>query len=86
LFSVFLGEYPDLQEMQLFVLRVVELAVQDARSGGHALYVTRWYDGTVSHAVLVLDRTVDDVRDDLHVLVRMRAEALPGRDTRNFPK
>src|SRR5262249_10481559 len=64
----------------LLGLRGIELAVHDAGARGHALDVAGADGGTVAHAVLVGDGAVEDVGDDLHVAVGMRAEALAGGD------
>ena len=65
---------------------MVELAVQHPRAGAHALHVAR-PDHTrrlallgarglaVAHVVLVCQRAVEHVADDLHVAVAMGAEA-----------
>ena len=66
--------------MSLVVHRVIELAVHDAGAGGHALQLAGANDGAVAHVVLVLERTVNHVRDDLHVLVRVSVETAAGFD------
>src|SRR2546423_775348 len=75
-----LRRYPDLQKVRRLVRRRVKLAVRDARARAHALHLAGSYDGRVAHAVAVLKRAGDDVRDDLHVAVRVRREARGGRD------
>ena len=74
------GQDPDLEEVDELVGRGVELAVRDARAGGHPLHVARPDHRAGAHAVLVLERALEHVGDDLHVAVRVGAEALPGRD------
>ena len=46
----------------------------------HPLKLAGREDRAVAHAVLVLELALEDVGDDLHVLVRMAAEALARRD------
>src|SRR5262245_63646544 len=71
-----LGKNPDLQEVHELLTRVIELAVGDARAGAHSLNLPRAYDRARTQAVLVCKRTVEHVGDDLHVPVRVSAEAL----------
>ena len=78
---------PDLQEMGDPVLGVVELAVAHAAARAHALHVAGpdharrcVLGGTRAHAVLVRELAVEDVADDLHVAVAVRAEAAPRGD------
>ena len=47
-----------------------------AGARAHALSVAGADDGTVSHAVLVLESSFQDVGDDLHVAVGMHGEAV----------
>ena len=50
-----------------------------AGSRAHVLHVARLDDRTVAHAVLVRQRSLEDVGDDFHVAVRMRRKsAAPG--------
>lgn len=69
-----LGENPDLEKMNRLGLGRVEFAVQDARAGGHPLHVSGHDRRAGAHVVLVLDRSFENVGDDLHVAVRVRAE------------
>ena len=71
---------PDLKEVDDVLLRVVVLAVGDAGPGRHPLNLARPDQRAVSHAVLVLQHSIENVGDDLHVAVRMRVEALPRLD------
>ena len=50
---------------------MVEFAVGDTGTGAHALNLAGADDRTVSHAVLVFQRTFQDIGDDLHVTVGM---------------
>ncbi len=52
----------------------------DAGAGAHHLHVARDSAAFVAEAVLVRDRALADVGDDLHVGVRMRREAGVGGD------
>jgi len=81
------GQDPDLQEMRRAVGSVVELAVAHAGAGAHALHVAgadhAGHCGTgfaVAHAVLVRQRAVEHIADDLHVAVAVCAEASAGGD------
>src|SRR5262249_50332928 len=67
---------PDLQEVHELRTRVVELAVGDAGPGAHPLNLPRTDDRARTEAVLVLERPIEHVGDDLHVPVRVSAEAL----------
>ena len=69
-------QYPDLQQVHRVIIRWVEFAVKYAGTGRHSLHVARPDDRAVAHAVFVLQGPVNDVRDDLHVLVRVRTETL----------
>src|SRR5881396_1100431 len=56
----------------------VELAVGHAGARAHPLDVARADDRAVPEAVAMLERPLEHVRDDLHVVVRMRGEAARG--------
>ena len=56
-----LGEYPDLKKVDRVRFGGIEFAVTHARAGGHPLDVTGPDNRTVAHAVLVLQRTRQDV-------------------------
>src|ERR1700757_4848180 len=73
-------QQPDLVEMDTFLVRGVELAVAHAGAGGHALQFTGLDDRAVAHAVLVCERPVEDVGDDLHVPMAVHPEPLTGRN------
>src|SRR5947208_13141911 len=62
-------------------LRRIELAVQDAGTGAHALHVAAPDHRAVAKAVLVLERSLENIGDDLHVTVAVAGE--PG--ARNDP-
>src|SRR5438876_1154402 len=55
--------------------RGVVLAVRHAGAGAHALHLAGADDGAGPQAVLVLERALDDVRDDLHVAVAVGGKA-----------
>src|SRR5262245_14744607 len=61
-------------------LRVVELAVPDPGASRHSLHVTGADHRTGADAVLVLERAVEHVRDDLHVAMPVRVEPFAGGD------
>lgn len=48
----------------------------DARACAHSLNVPGPDDGAVAHTVLVLDASLENVGENLHVPVRVRAETL----------
>src|ERR1051325_1580041 len=74
------GQDPDLEEVHRLGARAIELAVHDPRAGAHALHFAAAQDALAARRVLVRERPFHHDRDDLHVLVPVRAEALPGRD------
>ena len=57
----------------------IELAVQDARAGAHALHLAGPDHRAVAEAILVLEGSLENIGDDFHVLVAMAGK--PG--TRN---
>src|SRR6185437_8037272 len=69
---------PDLVEMNPLPVRGVELTVAHARAGAHVLKLTGTQDGAVAETVPVLERSFQDVSDDLHVAVAMHPEARTG--------
>src|SRR2546429_616760 len=58
----------------------IEFAVLYAGAGGHVLHFARADHAPVAHRVLVLQRAAEDVSDDLHVAMGMRAETLARHD------
>src|SRR5690348_11946927 len=72
------GLDPDLQEVRDTLRLVVVLAVQHATARRHPLHVARPDRRAVAHRVLVSERALEHVADDLHVAVAVRAEAAPG--------
>ena len=74
------GQEPDLEEVHRLVALAVELAVGDAGPRAHALDVAGHDHRAGAHAVGVLERALQHVGHDLHVAVRVGAEALAGRD------
>ena len=64
--------------MRDLALGMVELAVLHTRTSAHALHVSGRYALDVAHAVLVAQLTAQDVTDDFHVLVAVRAKAPSG--------
>ncbi|MCY1365470.1 hypothetical protein D9M69_523160 [compost metagenome] len=71
---------PDLQHVRFGVRTRVELGVHHATAGAHPLHVAGHDGRAAAHAVLVRDRAVQHVRDDLHVAVSVRPEAAAGGD------
>lgn len=73
------GQQPDLQKMRLLALGMVVLTVHHARAR-HALHFAGCDGLHIAHAVLMRECTVNDVADNFHVTVRVRAKACSGRD------
>src|SRR4051812_33892228 len=73
------GDDPNLQEMRRFGRGRVVFAVHDARARTQVLNLAGADDRAVSQAVAVFERTLEDVRQDFHVVVRMRAEPRAGQ-------
>ena len=71
---------PDLQEVHGLALRPVELAVQHAAAGAHPLHVAGTDHRAGARRVLVRERALEHVADDLHVAVAVRREAGAGHD------
>src|SRR5882724_9364057 len=57
---------PYLQQMNRIGFRLVGLAVADAAAGAHALAVAGTDDRAGAERVLVLERALENVSDDLH--------------------
>src|SRR2546421_611826 len=74
--AFFFGKNPDLQKVDELRWRVVELAVSDARPSAHPLNVPGADDGARPETVFVRERSLEDIGDDLHVSMRVSAEAL----------
>src|SRR6266700_7273062 len=72
------GYDPDLQKMHRLRLRMVEFAMTNTGARRHDLHVARPDHRPGADAVLVLERTFENVGDDLHVAVPVRTEALTG--------
>ena len=66
--------------MEWFGAAGIELTVRDAAARAHELNLPALEHAAVAHAVLVLQRAFQHVTENFHVAVRMRAEALSGRD------
>jgi hypothetical protein len=70
-----IGLDPDLEKMGHLLWRMVVLTVHDSTASAHALHVA-WGDGaTIAHAVLVRQFALQDVADDFHVTMTMRAKS-----------
>jgi hypothetical protein len=76
--AALLGQDPDLQQVQRLGARRIDLAVGHAGAGGHALDLTGLDDRAGAHRVAVLQLAAEHVGDDLHVGVRVGAEAAAG--------
>src|SRR5262245_49866150 len=64
--------------MDPFLVRGVELAVPNTGTGGHALKFTGTDNRTISQTVLVFERPVQDIGDNLHVPVAVHPKSLTG--------
>ncbi len=71
---------PYLQEMCGILRRWIEFAVQDARARRHMLQFTGTDHRAGAHAVAVLQRSIQNPRQNFHVAMRMHAEPLSRRD------
>ena len=71
---------PDLQQMAGFGGAGVELGMDDAAPGAHALDFAGADDAAAAGGILVLERAVHQVGDDLHVAVAMRRKAAAAPD------
>src|SRR5208282_926132 len=73
---------PDLQKMDRVGLRMIEFAVRDSRPSTHTLRFAGTNDRAGADAVLVFERTLENVGDNLHVAMpvggktRARADAV----------
>ena len=66
---------PDLQQAGWLGFGWIELAVLHSSTSAHDLDLTGEQHSSVSHAVLVLECSVKDVAEDLHVVMRMGRES-----------
>jgi hypothetical protein len=57
-------------------IRRIELAVDHARSRGHALHVARLNACSIAHAVFVRERASHDIAHDFHIAMGMGAKSL----------
>src|SRR5687768_1607940 len=48
--------------------------MRHARSGGHVLEVTWLDDAPIAHRILMFERPGEDITDDFHIAMRMRAK------------
>src|SRR5258705_4847908 len=74
------GQHPDLQEMHRLLFRVIELAVPNAGARRHHLHVARADHRPGADAVLMLQRALQHIGDDLHVAMPMGVESAAGLD------
>src|SRR5579885_1842292 len=73
-----LRKQPDLKEVNRFRFRMIELAVPDASARAHALHVAPADHRAGAEAVPVFQRSLQDVRQNLHVAVAVHAETAAG--------
>ena len=66
--------------MDGLLIRGIEFAMPDPGSRRHPLHIARPDHRTGAKAVLVLQSTVQDIGEDLHIAVRMGWEAASRRD------
>ncbi len=74
-----LRQDPDLQEVDLIGRAAVVLRVGQARPGGHDLHLASANDLLVAGRVFMGELPPQGDRDDLHIVVRVRAETHRGR-------
>src|SRR5438105_331793 len=72
-----LGCEPYLQQVHWLAARSILLAVGDAGARAHALHLARPNHRTRAHAVFVLERALEHVGNDLHIVMRMSPKAAP---------
>src|SRR5207237_4329430 len=70
----------DLEEMHGLRLRVIVFAVLNAAPRPHELDFTGPNHAAAARAVFVLEGSLENVRQDFHVPMAVRAEALSGLD------
>src|SRR5437588_6340128 len=75
--TLFFRQQPYLQKADWLASRCVVFTMRYASAGAHALHLTRTDNRTCAHAVLVLQRALQHVGDDLHVVVRVSPKAAP---------
>ena len=68
-------EHPNLKKFHRFLQAVVFLTVGNTGAGTHGLNVALADDRSIAHRILVPEVTGEGNRDDLHIVVRMFAEA-----------
>ena len=66
--------------MDRLALRRIILAMAHAAAGGHVLHFAGANNASIAHGILVFERAAEHVSDNLHVRMRMRAEAHAGHD------
>src|SRR5450432_417844 len=71
-------EYPDLQEVHAFLVRVVEFRMCDACAGRHALHLAGDDNGARADTVLVLQGALQYPRQNFHIAVTVLPKAAPG--------
>lgn len=71
----FVREHPYLKEFDRFVGVLVVFAVLDAGTSAHHLDISFSDDGTISHAVVVLQVALQWDADDFHIIMRVGTEA-----------
>src|SRR6185437_2199380 len=68
------GKDPDLQEIDIVVMRSIVFGMSDAAARAHQLYITGIDDPVRPRAVLMRERALQRDGDDLHILMRMAVE------------
>src|SRR6476646_4895887 len=74
------GQQPNLIQMNRLAFGRIEFAVHDPRPGRHPLKLARRQHLPVSHRVLVLKRSLQDVGHNLHVPMTVHAKPLTRRN------
>ena len=72
---------PDLKNVRPVGPRRIRFAVANAASGGHALELASVDDARATHRILVRERALANVGDDLGIAVRVAREACAWRET-----
>jgi len=73
--TTYIGHNPDLQEVNRQRFAVIELTVSDPAARAHQLHIARFDDRPGTKGVFVLQGTFEHIGENLHVTVRVLAEA-----------
>src|SRR5690606_18089000 len=76
----FIWEYPYLEKFHLLVWVVVVFRMHDTGACTHYLYISSFYDGFITHIVLMFQIAFQWYGDNLHVFMRVRTKSHTFRD------